>query len=149
MKYSGASLIAIIASLAGVQAADHPPFLVTKLSAGATPHSSIGYVELTWSYSGGLNQTSCSARPGTYQSFPSIAQTTCSDPSTSFNLTRRAEGGADLELWHEMAPGSLAYAIHSIKAEEIIWTNQQSPTGTVQTYAGPQNFTVAATYPDA
>ncbi|KAI1371880.1 hypothetical protein F4677DRAFT_434419 [Hypoxylon crocopeplum] len=149
---SGASLIGLLAaSLANAQGSrkrGHPPFSVTKFSAGATPHSSIGYIELSWSYSGGLNQTRCSASPGTYQVFPSIVQTSCSDPSTSFNLTKRADGGADLVLWHETAPAAFAHAMHTITTDEIVWTNQQSPTGTVQVYAGPQNFTVKAVYPD-
>ncbi|KAI2616150.1 hypothetical protein GGS26DRAFT_596982 [Hypomontagnella submonticulosa] len=147
-----ASLFAVVGGLAdarGIRVVReiHSPFSISKFNAGATPHSSVGYIELNWSYSGGLNQTTCSARPGTYQVFPSIGETSCSDPSTSFNLTRRADGGADLGLTYKSASKSSASAVHFIPADEIIWTNQQSPTGAVQIYAGPQNFTVDAVYP--
>ncbi|KAI1383951.1 uncharacterized protein F4822DRAFT_56348 [Hypoxylon trugodes] len=151
MKFlSGVTVVGMLAaglpSVQGLTRRVNAPFTVSKLSAGATPHSSVGYIELTWSY-GGLNQTKCSAQPGTYQVFPTVAKTVCSDPSTSFNLTKRSDGGADLELWHEVAPGTSASAVHTIQASEIVWTNQQSPTGTVQVYAGPQNFTVNAIFP--
>ncbi|KAL7620577.1 hypothetical protein AAE478_009572 [Parahypoxylon ruwenzoriense] len=139
---SGATLTTVLATRLA-DARGNATFFVSKFSAGATPHS----IELSWSYSGGLNATACSAKPGTYQTFPSVAQTGCSDPSTSFNLTKRADGGADLGLFYEAAPGALASAIHSIEPEQIVWTNQQSPTGTVQVYAGPRNFSVDAVYP--
>ncbi|KAI2782510.1 hypothetical protein F4815DRAFT_461719 [Daldinia loculata] len=142
--FSGASLVGLLATTGLVSAkGTQAPFSISKFSAGATPHSSIGYVELTWSYSSGQNSTTCSANPGTYQVFPSVVKTACSDPSTFFNLTKRSDGGADLELWYQEA-----YAIHTISADQIVWTNQQSPTGTVQVYSGPQNFTVKANYPE-
>ncbi|KAI1465346.1 uncharacterized protein F4812DRAFT_118769 [Daldinia caldariorum] len=141
--FSGASLVGLLATGLADAIGTKAPFTITKFNAGATPHSSVGYVELTWSYSNGLNSTTCSARPGTYQVFPSVEKTVCSDPFTSFNLTKRSDGGADLELWYQEA-----YAIHTISADQIVWTNQQSPTGTVQVYAGPQNFTVKANYPE-
>ncbi|CAJ2499706.1 Uu.00g025590.m01.CDS01 [Anthostomella pinea] len=125
-----------------------PLFAVSRFSAGATPHSSIGYIELTWSYSPGANASTCRASPATYQVFPSVEQTPCNDPATSFNLTMRADGGADLELWYEPRSGASAYGIHGIKAEEIVWANQESPTGIVQVYAGMQNFTVRAIHPE-
>ncbi|KAI0377593.1 hypothetical protein F5Y04DRAFT_263710 [Hypomontagnella monticulosa] len=150
---SCASLLAVVGGLADARGLRvvrdiHSPFSITKFSAGATPHSSVGYIELNWSYSGGLNRTICSASPGTYQVFPSIGETPCSDPSTSFNLTRRADGGSDLGLTYKSASKKSASAIHFIPADEIVWANQQSPTGAVQVYVGPQNFTVDAVYPD-
>lgn len=54
----------------------------------------------------------------------------------AFSLTKRADGGSDLELF-----SGAASAIHTIKKEEISEANQQSPTGTVQVYSGPQSFT--------
>ncbi|KAI4859994.1 hypothetical protein F4820DRAFT_438157 [Hypoxylon rubiginosum] len=133
MKLSSASLSVILAaSLASVQG--YGIVSVSKFSAGATPHSSIGYIELSWSR--GQNETRCSARPGTYQSFPSVGKTSCSAPSTAFSLTKRDDGGADLSLF-----SGNAQAIHTITKDEIVWANQQSPTGTVQVYSGPQNFT--------
>ncbi|KAI1078954.1 hypothetical protein F5B20DRAFT_545665 [Whalleya microplaca] len=140
----GASLASLFT--AGLALPTISPFTVSKFSAGATPHSSLGFVELTWSYAARKNatQTNCSAQPGTYQVFPSVPRTFCSDPLTSFNLTRTEDGGASLELWYEQTPGSFAHAVHPIKSEEIVWSNQQSPTGTVQVYSGPQNFTVKA-----
>ncbi|KAI1771251.1 hypothetical protein F4818DRAFT_445586 [Hypoxylon cercidicola] len=133
MKLSGVSLSVILAaSLPSVQG--YGTFSVSKFSAGATPHSSIGFIELNWSR--GKNETKCSARPGTYQAFPSVGKTSCSAPSTAFSLTKRDDGGADLSLF-----SGNAQAIHTISKDEIVWTNQQSPTGTVQIYSGPQNFT--------
>ncbi|KAI0105832.1 hypothetical protein F4814DRAFT_452213 [Daldinia grandis] len=142
--FSGASLVGLLAT-AGLTNAKgtQPPFSISKFSAGATPHSSVGYIELTWSYSSGQNSTICSARPGTYQVFPSVEKTACSDPTTFFSLNKRSDGGADLYLWYQKA-----FAVHTIFADQIVWTNQQSPTGTVQVYAGPQNFTVQANYPE-
>ncbi|KAI1100833.1 hypothetical protein F4804DRAFT_335871 [Jackrogersella minutella] len=134
---SGASLVSILAAGLASAQGGHAPFSVTKFSAGATPHSSIGYVELSWSYPGSSGEIKCSAKPGTAQSFPSVAKIPCSDPSTFFSLTKRQEGGATLELWHEMTHG-----IHTIQEKDIVWTNQQSPTGTVQVYSGPQSFEV-------
>ncbi|KAI1760798.1 hypothetical protein GGR53DRAFT_508300 [Hypoxylon sp. FL1150] len=133
MKLCIASLgIFLAAGLPSVKG--YGAFTVSQFSAGATPHSSIGYVELSWST--GKNETKCSARPGTYQSFPSVGKTACSAPSTAFSLTKREDGGADLALFL-----GNAQAVHTITKDQIIWTNQQSPTGTVQVYAGPQNFT--------
>ncbi|XXH02958.1 hypothetical protein Hte_009348 [Hypoxylon texense] len=129
MKLSVASLSVILAaSLPSVQG--YGAFSVSRFSAGATPHS----IELSWSR--GKNETKCSARPGTYQSFPSVGKTACSAPSTAFSLTKRDDGGADLSLF-----SGNAQAIHTITKDQIVWANQQSPTGTVQVYSGPQNFT--------
>ncbi|KAI1413079.1 hypothetical protein F5Y13DRAFT_198825 [Hypoxylon sp. FL1857] len=149
---SGASISILAASLANAQGsgdhAPHVPFSVTKFSAGAIPHSSVGYVEFNMSFVGGAVPATCSAHPEAYQSFPSaVVQTPCSDPSASFNLTRRADGGAYLQLWHEVKPGAFAQGFHVIQANEIVWTNEQSPTGKVQVYLGPENFTVDVTYP--
>ncbi|KAK6949082.1 hypothetical protein Daesc_009155 [Daldinia eschscholtzii] len=141
--FSSASLVGLLSAGLANAKGTQAPFSISKFNAGATPHSSVGYVELTWSYSGGLNSTTCSAKPGTYQVFPSVEKTACSDPLTFFNITKRPDGGADLELWYKEA-----YAIHNISADQIVWTNQQSPTGTVQVYVGPQNFTVKANYPE-
>lgn len=58
-----------------------------------------------------------------------------SDSSTSDNTT------CNIEYWFEGASYSL-YASHPVPASQIVWTNQQSPTGNVQVYAGPANFTV-------
>ncbi|KAI0473548.1 hypothetical protein GGR56DRAFT_536854 [Xylariaceae sp. FL0804] len=125
------------------------PLTVTQFEAGATPHSSIGYVELTLAPALGRNASQCTASPATYQVFPTVEQTACDDPAASFNLTRAEDGGADLALWYKHASGKVAYGVHHIDADDIVYTNQESPTGTVQVYAGPQNFTVQATYTDA
>ncbi|KAI0150126.1 hypothetical protein F4776DRAFT_660011 [Hypoxylon sp. NC0597] len=69
------------------------------------------------------------------QPFPStVPRTKCNNPSASFNLRRRADGGADLELWHEETSGGFAHGVHAIQAKEIVWTNEQSLTGKVQVY---------------
>ncbi|KAK8040071.1 hypothetical protein PG993_008482 [Apiospora rasikravindrae] len=47
----------------------------------------------------------------------------------------------NIEYWFDGSGYSL-YASHHVPADQIVWTNQQSPTGTVQAYAGPANFTV-------
>ncbi|KAK7949280.1 uncharacterized protein PG986_010166 [Apiospora aurea] len=47
----------------------------------------------------------------------------------------------DIEYWFD-GPGYSLYASHHVPADPIVWANQQSPTGTVQAYAGPANFTV-------
>ncbi|KAI1333853.1 hypothetical protein F5Y15DRAFT_322354 [Xylariaceae sp. FL0016] len=141
-------LAATAAPVEGSVSAARAPFTVSKFNAGATPHSSIGYIELSWSYATGANASQCTARPATYQVFPSVEQTACDNPMTSFNLTQAADGGADLELWYKQTAGRVAHGVHHIAADEIVWSNQQSPTGQVQVYAGPQNFTVDATYPE-
>ncbi|KAI0169422.1 hypothetical protein GGR52DRAFT_520687 [Hypoxylon sp. FL1284] len=136
MKLSGAPLaVAFAASFPGIHGLS--AFSVSKFAAGAVPHSSLGYIQLSWST--GKNETTCATYPSTYQTFPSVGKTSCNAPSTAFSLTRRTDGGADLKLF-----SGEAQAVHIIKKEEIIWTNQQSPTGTVQVYSGPQNFTAEA-----
>lgn len=87
----------------------------------------------------------CRASPSTYQVFPSIAQTVCSGQGASFNLTKTPDGGAALGLSLSVAPHGHAYlGVYEIPPEQIVWINQQSPTGRVQVYGGPSNFTVEA-----
>lgn len=87
----------------------------------------------------------CRASPSTYQVFPSIAQTDCGGKGASFNLTKTPDGGAALGLSLEVAPHEHAYlGVYEIPPEQIVWINQQSPTGMVQVYGGPGDFAVKA-----
>ncbi|KAI1452025.1 hypothetical protein F4805DRAFT_57026 [Annulohypoxylon moriforme] len=141
MKFSGASLISILA--AGLANAQGSPsqFSVTGFSAGATPHSSIGHADLSVSLDG-KDETKCSASPQTYQSFPNVPKTPCADPATSFSLTRTANSGADLDIWREISPGVIAHGKRTILAKEIAWGNQQpNPNGAIESYVGPGSFT--------
>ncbi|XDG08647.1 hypothetical protein ABKA04_008262 [Annulohypoxylon sp. FPYF3050] len=140
MKLSGASLITILA--AGLANAQGSPskFSVAGFSAGATPHSSVGHVELSVSLDG-KGETKCTASPQTYQKFPDVAKTPCADPKTTFSLTRTADSGADLEIWREVSPGVIAHGKHVILAREISWGNQQpNPNGAVESYTGSKGF---------
>ncbi|KAI0595499.1 hypothetical protein F4775DRAFT_371677 [Biscogniauxia sp. FL1348] len=133
------------ASLAVVQGAPNELlFAVSKFQAGATPHSSIGHVSFDLSFGPSGSSTSCSASPPAYQSFPSIKQAPCEDTAASFNLTM-SSGGADLEIWQEAGPDVFIRGTHHIVSKEIVWTNEQSPTGRVQVYQGAQDFTIKAT----
>lgn len=77
--------------------------------------------------------------------FPSVAQTVCSGQGASFNLTKTPDGGAVLGLSLAGAPhGHACLGVYEIPPEHIVWINQQSPTGMVQVYGGPGNFTVEA-----
>ncbi|KAI1491179.1 hypothetical protein F5X96DRAFT_632762 [Biscogniauxia mediterranea] len=119
-------------------------FAVSKFQAGATPHSSVGHVSFDLSFGSGDSSTSCSARPPAYQSFPSINQAPCEDTTASFNLTMSSDG-ADLEIWQGGEPGVFVRGTHHITSKEIVWANEQSPTGRVQVYQGAQDFTIKAT----
>ncbi|KAI0023901.1 hypothetical protein F4780DRAFT_29015 [Xylariomycetidae sp. FL0641] len=148
MKFYGAASFIASAAAAAVPVSlrasePHPPFAVAQFQAGATPHSSIGHINLSWASSPTAKMSTCTASPATYQVFPSVVQTECSAPGMSFNLTTTEDGGADLMLVYEQSTDVYVVGVHHITKEQIIWTNQQSPTGIVQTYSGPQNFTVA------
>ena len=77
-----------------------------------------------------------------YQVFPSVAWTTCSDYRTAFALTKTSDGGAELQLSYQTGPGCYTNGTHKIAPDEIIWINQDSPNGKVQVYIGPPNFSV-------
>lgn len=66
-----------------------------------------------------------------------------SGPETDTEAAGRdaANATCNVEYWFE-GPSYRLYASHHVPANQIVWTNQQSPTGNVQAYAGPANFTV-------
>ncbi|KAK8093476.1 hypothetical protein PG997_000161 [Apiospora hydei] len=76
-----------------------------------------------------------------------LTTTSSSSSSKSDSDTEKADTSStanttcNIEYWFD-GPGYSLYASHHVPADQIIWTNQQSPTGTVQAYAGPANFTV-------
>ncbi|KAK8862853.1 hypothetical protein PGQ11_009088 [Apiospora arundinis] len=99
--------------------------------------------------------TSCTATPRTESNgeLVNVTRTPCSDdarytwawtilattdPSSSGGSTNTT---CNIEYWFD-GPAYSLYAAHHVPADQIVWTNQQSPTGTVQAYAGPANFTV-------
>ena len=69
--------------------------------------------------------------------------TVCSDYRTAFNLTKTGDGGAELRLSYQPQPGTSINGTHKILPDQIVWTNQESPTGQVQVYVGPASFTVS------
>ncbi|KAK7999354.1 hypothetical protein PG990_011954 [Apiospora arundinis] len=73
-------------------------FLVSNFIAGATPHSADGYADLNLWYAEDSVSANCHASPLTYQIFPSVPWTVCSDYRTAYNLTVTGDGGAELRL---------------------------------------------------
>jgi hypothetical protein len=89
-------------------------------------------------------QTSCSASPPTYQTFPSyLPKTACyADHTYSFALNYATGGGYNLELWYEPLSGASSYGLHWINSTLIVYVPGSTPTGDTQVYAGPNSFTV-------
>ncbi|KAK8073021.1 hypothetical protein PG996_006369 [Apiospora saccharicola] len=117
-------------------------FQVQDYIAGSTPHSSDGYADLNFGFSPDSSPSTCHAEVPSYQVFPSVPWTTCSDYRTAFALTKTSDGGAELQLSYQTGPGSYTNGTHKIAPDEIIWINQDSPNGKVQVYVGPPNFSV-------
>jgi hypothetical protein len=59
----------------------------------------------------------------------------------SFSFTH-VDGGADLEINWGYDVGRNLTGTRFIPDSEIVWTNTQVPTGTVQTYEGPADFVI-------
>ncbi|KAK7961717.1 uncharacterized protein PG986_002542 [Apiospora aurea] len=120
-------------------------FQIQNFIAGALPHSSDGYADLDFGFSDDSSPSTCHATPPSYQVFPSVPWTVCSDYRTAFNLTKTDDGGAELWLSYQAEPGTtFTNGSHKISPDEIVWINQQSPTGQVRVYVGPPNFSVSA-----
>ncbi|KAK8075718.1 hypothetical protein PG997_010381 [Apiospora hydei] len=119
-------------------------FQIQNFIAGALPHSSNGYADLDFGFSDDSSPSTCHATPPIYQVFPSVPWTVCSDYRTAFNLTKTDDGGAELWLSYQAELGTFTNGSHKISPDEIVWINQQSPTGQVQVYVGPPNFSVSA-----
>lgn len=76
-----------------------------------------------------------------YQTIPDLAPTACADDSVSFSFLH-VDGGVDLTVNWGYDAGRNLTGKHSIADNEIVWTNQQSPTGVVQVYEGPKDFII-------
>ncbi|KAK7913959.1 hypothetical protein PG985_011662 [Apiospora marii] len=98
---------------------------------------------LLFGFSEDSSPSTCHADVPSYQVFPTIPWTTCSDYRTAFNLTTTSDGGAELRLSYQTGPSSFTNGTHKIPPDQIAWINQDSPTGEVQVYIGPTNFTVS------
>jgi hypothetical protein len=83
----------------------------------------------------------CSASALSYQVIPDLAPTACDDSSVSFSFTH-VDGGANLEFNWGYDTGRNLTGTQFIPDSEIVWTNTQSPTGTVQAYDGPADFVI-------
>ncbi|KAK8064500.1 hypothetical protein PG994_007138 [Apiospora phragmitis] len=139
-----AHLLPILFGAIAAQKYGGSSFQIQNFIAGALPHSSDGYADLDFGFSEDSSPATCDATPPSYQVFPSVPWTICSDYRTAFNLTKTSDGGAELRLSYQAEPGgSFTNGTHKIAPDEIIWINQQSPTGEVQVYVGPQNFDVS------
>ncbi|KAK6829797.1 hypothetical protein PG987_010381 [Apiospora arundinis] len=119
-------------------------FLVSNFIAGATPHSADGYADLSLWYAEDSVSANCHASPLTYQIFPSVPWTVCSDYRTAYNLTVTGDGGAELRLSYQPTGGtSIINGTHTIPPDQIVWINQDDPIGKVQVYVGPGSFPVS------
>lgn len=101
----------------------------------------------------GLNVTvspstsvTCSVSVLSYEELPNLPPTACGDPSVSFSFTHvnatGGGGGADLEINWGYAVGRNLTGTRFVPDSEIVWTNTQDPTGTVQEYEGPAQFVI-------
>jgi hypothetical protein len=88
--------------------------------------------------------TTCSS-VGTTNPVLSVVQETACGEGTGVWWSQSALPGTGFELKVTYIVSGVTFTgAHTITQEEIVWTNQQSPTGTVQTYVGPSNFTLTA-----
>ncbi|KAK8103469.1 uncharacterized protein PG998_010502 [Apiospora kogelbergensis] len=117
-----------------------PPFRSKTSSRGRILTQATGNLDL--GYSDDSIASTCQATPSSYQVFPSVPWTVCSDYQTAFNLTKTSDGGAELRLSYQPQPGTLINGTHKIPSDQIVWINQESPNGKVQVYDGPTSFTV-------
>jgi len=90
----------------------------------------------------------CPARALGYTTLPDLAPTACDDPTVSYSFTH-VEGGVDLEINYAYEAGRNLTGTHFIPDSEIVLTNTESPTGTVETYAGPADFVITDLQPVA
>ncbi|KAK8135048.1 hypothetical protein PG984_007060 [Apiospora sp. TS-2023a] len=134
-------------------------FTIVNLYAEVVPHSSSSRYSFDLSTSTNTIATSCVATPQTESNgeLVNVTRTPCADDgytwawtiiSSSSEDASQSDTKADtanmtcnIEYWYE-GPSYSLYALHPVPANQIVWTNQQSPTGNVQAYAGPANFTV-------
>ncbi|KAK8086029.1 hypothetical protein PG994_001003 [Apiospora phragmitis] len=163
-------LVLRLASAAPSQAPSD--FTITGLYAEVISHSLLSSYSFDLSTSPKTIATSCLATPQTESNgqLVNVSRTPCADDArytwawtiiTSTSSTSSSSDSSNpntldaaddksssttnttcnIEYWFE-GPHYSLYAAHHVPADQIVWTNQQSPTGTVQAYAGPANFTV-------
>ncbi|KAK7980194.1 hypothetical protein PG990_003058 [Apiospora arundinis] len=153
MKFVGLLCLAYLALAAPSQAPSD--FSIVNLYAEVIPHSSSSRYSFDLSTSTNTIATSCTATPRTESNgeLVNVTRTPCADDArytwawTILATTDSSSSGGstnttcNIEYWFD-GPAYSLYAAHHVPADQIVWTNQQSPTGTVQAYAGPANFTV-------
>ncbi|KAK7978637.1 hypothetical protein PG996_004690 [Apiospora saccharicola] len=152
MKCYSTLLLLVLSSISSAAPTSAPnDFTIVNLYAEVVPHSSSSRT------SSNAIATSCVATPQTESNgeLVNVTQTPCADdgytwawtivtsPDSSQSNTEAdtTNTTCNIEYWFEGSSYSL-YALHPVPANQIVWTNQQSPTGSVQAYAGPANFTV-------
>ncbi len=83
----------------------------------------------------------CIAVTSTGPLLSSVALTACGDyPDVSFSHTLVSNGSSVLAVTWAYTAGRNLTGRHLIPGTDIVWTNQQSPTGTVQAYVGPSDL---------
>ncbi|KAK7920033.1 hypothetical protein PG985_008055 [Apiospora marii] len=154
-------LLLVLSSISSAAPTSEPnDFTIVNLYAEVVPHSSSSRTSTN------TIATSCVATPQTASNgeLVNVTRTPCdddgytwawtivtsssdSDDASKSEMETKAAGRdaanttCNIEYWFEGSSYSL-YASHHVPASQIVWTNQQSPTGNVQAYAGPANFTV-------
>ncbi|CAJ2510647.1 Uu.00g062720.m01.CDS01 [Anthostomella pinea] len=121
-------------------------FVVSDFVAEAVPHSTLASYTFKAGIEPNVIPTTCAAQPNTFSRLVSVGRTACQDDTKyTWSWTFDDDGSSQLELWFEFPSGDdrVLHGVRNIPAEQIVWTNQQSPTGTVQAYDGPDNFTVS------
>ncbi|KAK8107004.1 uncharacterized protein PG998_009017 [Apiospora kogelbergensis] len=160
MRFLVLLLILHLASAAPTQAPSD--FTIVNLYAEVVPHSSSSRYSFDLSTGSNSIATSCVATPQTESNgeLVNVTRTPCDDDPrytwawTIVTTTAGSSSGSEdreqdattnatcnIEYWF-VGPRYSLYAAHHVPADQIVWTNLQSPTGTVQAYAGPANFTV-------
>lgn len=83
----------------------------------------------------------CGARVESNEDLPDLNSTACSGAPVSFSF-KHVDGGANLEINWGYAVGRNLSGTHFVPDSQIVYTNTQVPTGTVQTYEGPADFAI-------
>ncbi|KAH7026728.1 uncharacterized protein B0I36DRAFT_331201 [Microdochium trichocladiopsis] len=132
----------------GGSAGSAPVFDVTEFTAGCTPHSVLCHYsfKVVRHNAGETTPVSCSATQPAFGSnqLPSVSEGTCENSSRTFKIVRSEGPAIALFVSQPVSPSTNITGVHQINPDELAYTNQQVPTGVVQTYIGSPNFPLNA-----
>ncbi|KAH9990901.1 hypothetical protein F4779DRAFT_251962 [Xylariaceae sp. FL0662B] len=138
MKFSSATITPFLLALCSASPKDQ--WQIQRLTASSEPHGFVTHFAFDVVTSPGAGHTTCSGTGQSYQVLGNLPRTHCANSSVDFSWEALEGGGAKLTVWRQGPNGSWSHATRDIAADQISWTNEQSPTGRIQAYSGPQDF---------